>query len=1075
MEVAIHMDVKKPTHPGARLSLKWMLVLYGAITLLWLGLSERALSPLLGNLPHLSLPLALLEQSAWIGLLSLGGLFGLPLLRAWLRRRHSDSALDELPLRHFYEQGFIAMAISAPESRRWLKFNDRLCTLLGYSRDELRQMSWDELTHPQDRPANLALYAQVLKGETDGYRLDKRFLHKDGQERFVTVDLRAQRHADGRVKFLVAMIEDISERKRTEEALRRQQALYNTLSHTNQTIVWTTDRDTLFANVCRIAVQHGGFRFAWIGLFDEGQHRLEPVERFGDDAGYLALYPGRLPADPQQALARHQICNDLQQESVRTAWQPVALAAGIRAWGAFPIRQQGQVVGTLNLYSDKAAFFTSDVLDTLDEMAMDVSFALDNLARESERLRVAAALQESQALFQALATVSPVGIFRADHEGHCRYINARGAEMAGLGSAADAHACWLHSIHEDDRPLIAESWPRAVQAGATFRQEFRFQHADGTLIWVMGLANPERDEQGRVIGYVGTLTDITSMHDNEVRLSQAAAVFENTHEGIMVTDAEQRILMVNQAFSDHLGYSDEEVLGQTPALFNSGRQDAAFYQQLNDSLAQDGHWRGEIWNRCRSGELLPQLLSISTIRDAAGRVLHYVCVYSDISKIKATEAKLEYLAKHDPLTQLPNRSLLNERLEQALAQARQHQQRVALLILDLDRFKDINDSFGHAVGDRVLQQVGERIAERLPAQCTLSRLGGDEFTLVQEGNPSLADAERLATAIIERLQQPLQLPNGRVVVIGASVGISLYPEHGSRPDTLLQQADTAMYRAKADGKGRFRCFCNEMTRGAQERLALEADLRQALEQQQFSLHYQPQMDIASGRLVGAEALLRWHHPERGMVPPDRFIPIAEESGLINPIGEWVLNEACRQGRRWLDAGLAPLTLAVNLSSRQLRHGDIAATVAAILAETGYPARLLELELTESALIESPEETVATLERLREQGVRVAIDDFGTGYSSLAYLKRFPLDVLKIDKRFVDDIPHSRDDMEIAAAIVAMAHSLRLKVMAEGVETESQLAFLQDRGCDGYQGYLKSKPLPANAFSDLLAQGQPLPA
>jgi diguanylate cyclase (GGDEF)-like protein len=392
-------------------------------------------------------------------------------------------------------------------------------------------------------------------------------------------------------------------------------------------------------------------------------------------------------------------------------------------------------------------------------------------------------------------------------------------------------------------------------------------------------------------------------------------------------------------------------------------------------------------------------------------------------------------------------------------------------MLDLDRFKAINDSLGHLAGDDLLQQVAERIKARLRDVDMVARLGGDEFIVLLEDIAQPEDAARVAKEIIADLTRPFCLTHSDNVQIGVSIGISLYPQHGDTSELLMDHADAALYQAKDAGRGCFAYFSEDLTIAARERIALETRLRQAIEQQDLRVFFQPQVDIASGRIVGAEALVRWQDPVEGLIPPIRFIPIAEETGLIVEVGEWVLRETCRQGRQWLDAGLPPLTLAVNVSSHQFRRSDICALVITVLNDTGFPSQQLELEITETGLMENQDNATAILNSLRAQGVRLAIDDFGTGYSSLAYLKHFPLDVLKIDKRFIDDIPFQQDDMEIAATIVAMGHILGFKVLAEGVETVAQLAFLQEKGCDMYQGYIKSKPVPAHEFAELLRAQQ----
>ncbi|MGZ5044265.1 MAG: putative bifunctional diguanylate cyclase/phosphodiesterase [Methylobacter sp.] len=439
------------------------------------------------------------------------------------------------------------------------------------------------------------------------------------------------------------------------------------------------------------------------------------------------------------------------------------------------------------------------------------------------------------------------------------------------------------------------------------------------------------------------------------------------------------------------------------------------------------------------------------------------------------QSELNQLATQDSLTQLPNRRLLLERLKHGIDVARRNDKQLALLMLDLDRFKAVNDSLGHAAGDELLQQAAVRIQKRLRDVDTVARLGGDEFIVLLEDIAHPDDAARVAEEIVADLSRPFQLSSnnendpepGREVLIGASIGISLHPQHSNNPELLMEQADTAMYEAKQAGRGCFAYFSEEITTAVRKRIVLENRLRRAIEQQELRVFYQPQLDMITGRIIGAEALVRWQSPTEGLIAPIHFIPIAEETGLILAIGEWVLRETCRQGQRWKTAGFLPLILAVNVSAQQFRRCDINALVAAVLAETGFPAGQLELELTESGLMDNQDRAVEVLNNLRAQGIRLAIDDFGTGYSSLAYLKRFPLDVLKIDKSFIDDIPHFQDDMEITATIIAMGHILGFKVLAEGVETQEQLDFLRMKGCDAYQGYFTSKPVPAEDFAGLL--------
>jgi diguanylate cyclase (GGDEF)-like protein/PAS domain S-box-containing protein len=554
----------------------------------------------------------------------------------------------------------------------------------------------------------------------------------------------------------------------------------------------------------------------------------------------------------------------------------------------------------------------------------------------------------------------------------------------------------------------------------------------------------------------------------ETQLKLAAKVFEQSQEGFMITDARRRILKVNPAFTAITGYSEQEAFGKSVSMLSSGRHDREFYRNIWETIRTQNFWQGEIWNRRKNGEIYPELLNISVVRDSFGNVSEYVGVFADITQLKASEAQLEFLAHHDTLTSLPNRLRLFFRLEHSIETAKRDGAQLALLMLDLDRFKDVNDSFGHLAGDQLLQLVANRLVNRVRDIDTVARLGGDEFTVVLENISHPEDAARIAQAIIQDLSEPWSIPHTGEVLIGASVGISLYPQHGHTPELLLQQADAALYEAKEGGRNRFAFYSHELTEAARRRIEMEARLRRALLQNELIVYYQPQIDIATGAIVGAEALARWLDPVEGMLLPDYFIPVAEQTGLIQAVGAWILKETCRQGKEWLDKGYKPISLAVNVSQHQIRQSDLCSLVADVLRDTGFPAEYLELELTESGLMERQTYVIDILKSLRAQGVRIAIDDFGTGYSSLAYLKRFPLNVLKIDKNFIDDIPDQQDDMEIAATIIAMGHILGFKVLAEGVETQAQMAFLKEKGCDMYQGFLVSHPLPVEEFTALLA-------
>ena len=690
----------------------------------------------------------------------------------------------------------------------------------------------------------------------------------------------------------------------------------------------------------------------------------------------------------------------------------------------------------------------------------------------TDRKMAEMALQKREALFHTLSKFAPVGIFHTDPQGRWEYVNERWCEITGLSVTQAQGDGWIQALYPEDRDKVVVEWHKTVQFQQSFTLQYRFQNPNGNPHWVVGQAEAERDADGTVLGYVGTLTDISDLKLNEQRLQEAAAVFESAQEGVMVTDANCRIIMINRAFIDITGYEESDSIGNTPAMLGSGRHDADFYNEMWFTIQVTGHWQGEIWNRRKSGEIYPELLSISAVKNENGSINHYVGVFSDISKLRNSETELEFLANHDPLTKLPNRRLLISRLQHCLEKAERDHKLLAVLMLDLDRFKDINDNFGHLAGDQILQQAAERLKLRLRGADTVSRLGGDEFTVLLEDINQPEAAARVATEIIEEFRAPWRLSDGIELHIGVSIGIAVYPLHGNTPEELMQQADIAMYKAKNEGRNRFKYFSEELTRIARERMELEVRLRQAIDKGELQVYFQPQINIADGRIVGAEALIRWHTASGEVIPPIRFIPVAEESGLISIIGAWVLKETCLLGKRWQKAGLPDLCLAVNVSPNQFIYGDIFETVAEILAETGFPAHYLELEITESTLMKRESQAIEILTQLHLLGIHLAIDDFGTGYSSLAYLKLFPVDVLKIDKSFIDDIPGSRDDMEIAATIIAMAKTLRMNVLAEGVETAMQLAFLKEQRCDLYQGYFTSQPLPVADFEQFLATYRP---
>nr|WP_232106550.1 EAL domain-containing protein [Pseudomonas mendocina] len=575
------------------------------------------------------------------------------------------------------------------------------------------------------------------------------------------------------------------------------------------------------------------------------------------------------------------------------------------------------------------------------------------------------------------------------------------------------------------------------------------------------------DENGRFEGILGVGRDISQQRRAEKDLRMAATVFEHSTAAILVTDPAGYIVQVNKAFSRVSGYSAGQVLDQLPGMLTADRQQATHMQYILGQLNQRGSWEGEVWLKRKGGENFPAWVGITAVHDEEGDLVSYVCFFSDISERKASEQRIHRLAYYDALTHLPNRTLFQDRLHSALQHAERHSEWVVLMFLDLDRFKPINDSLGHAAGDRMLKDVAVRLSACVDGDDTVARMGGDEFTLLLQPRATREGALNRAIHVAEQILSSLARPfvlEGREFFVTASIGIALAPQDGNELSQLMKNADTAMYHAKERGKNNFQFYQADMNASALERLELESDLRHAQEQGQFVLHYQPQFSGDGRRLTGVEALLRWNHPSRGLVPPDDFIPVLEELGLVVQVGEWVLEESCRQLKAWHEEKIRIPKISVNLSARQFGEGDLTARIATILERTGVAPACLEVELTESILMRDVSSAMQTLNELKRLGLCIAVDDFGTGYSSLNYLKQFPIDVLKIDRSFVDGLPDGEQDAQIARAIIAMAHSLNMMVIAEGVESHAQLEFLREHGCDEVQGYLLGRPMHARQFS-----------
>ena len=698
------------------------------------------------------------------------------------------------------------------------------------------------------------------------------------------------------------------------------------------------------------------------------------------------------------------------------------------------------------------------VAENFNEMAARFQYLLA-ISEENQQQ-----LNKSEQNLRTLIKTIPDLIWLKDKEGAYITCNTTFEAYMGLGEndiiGKTDYEFFDHSLAD----IFSMHDKSVMQSGKVSISEnsvsFKSDHHHGYLETIK---TPLRDLDGNIVGVLGIARDISRRKKYENELRKFSLAVEQNPCAIMITDLEANIEYANAAYIGNSGYTKDEIIDKKSTILKSGKNEPDTIKNLWDTILKGETWKGELINRRKDGTEYIDLTLISPVRQPNGEISHYLAIKEDITERKIIEEENRNLAFSDPLTGLSNRRKLLERLKHTLARCQRENTQIAVLMLDLDRFKAVNDTLGHLAGDELLKQVSQRITDRLRTTDMVARMGGDEFVVLLEDITHEEDAARIATEIVIDLTLPFQLGKNHDVRIGASIGIALYPQHGNTSAALMDNADIALYQAKDNGRGCFAYFSESLTLAARERLDLESRLRRGIEQGELRVFYQAQVDMISGEIIGAEALVRWQEPNEGLIPPYKFIRIAEETGLIMRIGEWVLREVCRQGKEWLDAGFAPIRLAVNVSPAQFKHCDMLELITSVLNETNYPAEQLEIELTESGLMEHQEVVIDILGKLRDLGIHLAIDDFGTGYSSLAYLKRFPMNVLKIDKSFIDDIPYSADDMAITSAIISMGQTLGFKVLAEGVETPEQLAFLSQKGCDIYQGYITSKPVPADKF------------
>jgi len=750
---------------------------------------------------------------------------------------------------------------------------------------------------------------------------------------------------------------------------------------------------------------------------------------------------------------------DMQQRMLFATIFLTLLAGGLTWWmlrrQLLPMLDTARILASLAESSGPIQSLPITRHDEIGEMIGGFNRLLDSLAQRD------VALQQHNEILRNILETSLDGFWRVDNQGRLIEVNPTYCQQSGY-SREELLVMAIPDIEANESAVETARHIRKIIETGRHQFESRHRRKDGS-IWDVEVSATYLNVAGGLI--CAFLRDITARKQAESDLRIAAAAFDS-HEGMMVTDANSVILRVNQALTEITGYSAVELVGKTPRILQSGRHDQEFYRAMWKTIRSTGGWQGEIWDQRKNGEMYPKWLTISVVKDEQGVVTHYVSAQFDITERKNAEDRINALAFFDALTGLPNRFSLHERLKQALGLAERNGKQLAVMLIDLDNFKIINDTLGHSAGDQLLIQVAQRLSDSARQSDLVARLGGDEFVIILPDIDSPTDAANVAEKILTMLSAAYPI-DGHELRTSPSIGICLYPDDATRSEELIKKADVAMYHAKSNGKNNYQFFRDEIQAATLKRIALEAELRKALEQQQLALYYQPQLDLRTGHLSGVEALVRWQHPERGLVPPIDFIPIAEETGLIIPLGDWVLKQACQQMATWHANGLDHLKISVNLAASQFADQRLPARIAEILAQTGLPASSLDLEVTESMTMKSPEETATMMRVLTGQGLSLSIDDFGTGYSSLSYLKTFPISTLKIDRSFVKDIETDQNDADICSVTVLLAHKLGLDVVAEGVETEAQLRYLHSVGCEKIQGYLISKPLPADKAEEFI--------
>ena len=877
---------------------------------------------------------------------------------AAFRRTQLELRDSEERFRAAFEQAAVGMGLRGVDPPRWLQVNQKLCEILGYTREELLQLTSLDVTPSEDRDLAVDYNEQLLRGDITSYSREKRYMRKDGTIIWTNISLTAVRGPDGRPSYVMSVIQDVSERKQAEERLRKVDRARKVMAECNHVMVHASDEIQLLQDMCKTAVASGGYRMAWVGFAEHDEDKsVRVIANAGIDEGYLDASRiswgdnerGRGPSGLAIRSGQACVVRNVLTDPNFAPWRDSALERGYRSHIALPLARHGVSIGVLSLYTTEVDAFDADEVALLEELAADLAYGIVSLRTRIDHARAEASLKASEELMRNTFDHAAVGIAHTSIDDRYLLVNRRLCEILGYTRDELLVMRAIDITHPDDRDDEEDYQPRLVAGEInTHSVEKRYVRKDGAAIWV---------------------------------------------------------------------------------------------------------------NR-----------TVSLVRDSVGKPLYFISVVEDISERKHAVEQMVYLAQYDPLTDLPNRNLLRDRLKLAMARAKRNEQMLAVMFLDLDQFKEINDTLGHAAGDEVLQAVAGLLRDSLRDVDIIARMGGDEFTVVLENIAELVQV----TAVAEKIKQAFSVPiviREHEMFVTASIGITIYPRDENEIGALLQMADVAMYHAKAEGRNTYEFYAPELDARAAGRLHMQGLLRRALERQQFVLHYQPKIDLAKGTISGLEALMRWNDPGTGLVPPAQFIPLLEETRMILDAGRWVIRQALADYCNWHKQGLQPPRIEVNVSPIQLRQKNFVDVVREAIME--FPSHALDLEITESLIMEDIEGNIKKLRMLKDMGINIAIDDFGTGYSSLGYLAKLPADALKIDRSFIITMTNNPDSMTIVSTIISLAHALNLKVIAEGVDSEEQSKFLKLLRCDEIQGYIFSKPLPATELIALMMDGRRL--